>query len=819
MQWRTSSPADSLVRYGIDPQNLDQATSSSAPTTEHSLTLAGLQPDTRYYYSIGNSGTVFASGAGCYFDTHPPTGTAAATRIWVLGDSGTANADAAAVRDSYVSFNSGDAHADVLLMLGDNAYNDGTDPEYQRAVFDMYPATLANSVLWSTLGNHDGHSADSATQSGPYYAIHTLPAAGESGGVPSGTEAYYSFDYGDIHFVCLDSYETDRSPEAAMAAWLESDLAATSQEWIIVFWHHPPYSKGSHDSDTELPLVEMRENFLPILDRYGVDLMLSGHSHSYERSMLIHGHYGHSSTFTPDMALDGGDGDPAGNGAYAKSAPGSPSGTIYAVAGSSGKLSSAPLDHPVMIANLLELGSMVIDIADGKLVAVFLDDAGAVRDTFTITHEAPPAEAPEAPTGMIAEPLGTSEIQLVWTDNSSIESGFKVQRTLDLSTWTTVEAALPADSTSFIDSGLTAGTTYTYRVYATNLNGPSEASNLASATTEEAPPFLGSVAGSEMIGAGTVTGDYTLTHADDGAVQSITEIESGGKPASRHSHLSHSWRFDLPAGTASTLIANAYFGGSADGDAFRFDYSTDGGSSWVPAFTVDSIDPGHLATAALASANGGPLWVRVADTDRTPGNRSLDTIHIDELHVRTETVAGEPPQAPMDLSAVAASATEIRLAWSDAASDELGFEIERLASGASDWVFLANAAADARAFADTSVAASTTYSYRVRAFNASGASADSNIATATTPAAPVPQGIVLQAAGTKIKGVITVELSWTQATSAEIEIFRNGSLLATVPNTGSYTDPTGIKGGGTFTYRVREKDNDATLSNEVTITF
>ena len=83
-----------------------------------------------------------------------------------------------------------------------------------------------------------------------------------------------------------DEYRTD---PGAMATWLRSDLASTSQNWTIAFWHHPPYSKGSHDSDTEYELVGMREVFLPILEANGVDLVLTGHSHDYERTWLING--------------------------------------------------------------------------------------------------------------------------------------------------------------------------------------------------------------------------------------------------------------------------------------------------------------------------------------------------------------------------------------------------------------------------------------------------------------------------------------------------------------------------------------------------
>ena len=61
-----------------------------------------------------------------------------------------------------------------------------------------------------------------------------------------------------MHFVCLDSQESSRSTTGPMFTWLRQDLAATTAEWVIAFWHHPPYSKGSHDSDTETQLREMR---------------------------------------------------------------------------------------------------------------------------------------------------------------------------------------------------------------------------------------------------------------------------------------------------------------------------------------------------------------------------------------------------------------------------------------------------------------------------------------------------------------------------------------------------------------------------------
>lgn len=386
IRWRTNIPTDSRVRYGTTAGTLDLVASDPSSTTEHEVTLNGLSAATRYYYSVGStSETLAGNDSGHHFTTAPPSGSGTPARIWILGDSGTANSNAAAVRDAYLTF-TGPTPTNLWLMLGDNAYEAGSDLDYQAAVFDMYPTMLRQSVLWPTLGNHDTAQLETVPPTLPYFAMFSLPTAGEAGGVPSGTEKYYSFDYANIHFVCLDSMTSDRSSAGPMLTWLRDDLGATTQKWIIAFWHHPPYSKGSHDSDTEAPLVQMRQNALPILESYGVDLVLAGHSHSYERSFLIDSHYGTSSTFINSMKLDGGDGRPSGNGAYQKDTfgPASHEGAVYAVAGSSGQVTSAPLDHPAHFLSLAVLGSMVLDIQQGRLDAKFLRENGTVADTFTI---------------------------------------------------------------------------------------------------------------------------------------------------------------------------------------------------------------------------------------------------------------------------------------------------------------------------------------------------------------------------------------------------------------------------------------------------
>jgi len=245
---------------------------------------------------------------------------------------------------------------------------------------------LRGSVLWPTLGNHDAHSADSATESGPYFDNFTLPRNAEAGGLPSGTEAYYSFDWANVHLVCLDSAEGDLSADGPMLSWLQDDLAAAQGDWIVAFWHHPPYSKGSHDSDSAADLTAIRESLLPVLEDYGVDLVLAGHSHAYERSVLLDGHYGTSDTYDPGLyAVDAGDGRSFSDGPYVKPAGASShQGAVYVVSGTAAWTGGGSLDHPVMEVSLAALGSFVLDVQGKILEGRFLDAQGAVVDSFTI---------------------------------------------------------------------------------------------------------------------------------------------------------------------------------------------------------------------------------------------------------------------------------------------------------------------------------------------------------------------------------------------------------------------------------------------------
>jgi hypothetical protein len=154
--------------------------------------------------------------------------------------------------------------AQALLLTGDLAYPNGTLLDFEQNYFGVYASVMGEVPFFPVGGNHD-QGDDMFRQ------VMSLP---ENGG-PEANEGWYSFDWGDVHIVGLDTERVG----STQAAWLERDLAAHADaRWTMVMLHRPPYSNGDH-GDTAL----VKEWFVPIFERAGVDLVLAGHDHDYER--------------------------------------------------------------------------------------------------------------------------------------------------------------------------------------------------------------------------------------------------------------------------------------------------------------------------------------------------------------------------------------------------------------------------------------------------------------------------------------------------------------------------------------------------------
>jgi hypothetical protein len=386
IRWRTSVATASRVDLGATPQAYTMTFTDPALTTEHEVKVTGLQAAHTYAYGVGQpSGLMSLPDATYQFTTAPPAGSTGPVRAWVIGDSGENTTSSHNVRDRFDDWSAA-RPPNLFLMLGDNAYSSGSDANYQTGCFDLYRMEMRKWPLFPTRGNHDALSSGSNND---YLDFFTLPSVGECGGVPSGSESYYSYDWGNVHFICLDSEGSDLSLAGPQVMWLRQDLAATNGAWVVVYFHHPPYTHGSHNSDnisdSDGKMWYMRNNIVPILDSTGVDLVLSGHSHSYERSYLLNGHYGTSSTLTAAMKVGPGDGRVGGSGPYTKAhvQQWPFEGAVYTVAGSSAKSDNVS-SMQCMVASIKALGSLVLDFNGNRLDAHFLDGNGAVRDSFAI---------------------------------------------------------------------------------------------------------------------------------------------------------------------------------------------------------------------------------------------------------------------------------------------------------------------------------------------------------------------------------------------------------------------------------------------------
>jgi len=402
LRWDTDIATDSRMETGINFGQYKSIIADPRVTTRHELRMNGFDPGQRYFYRFGSSLSTSDGINGDYFKTAPLPGAKGKIGIAVFGDCGSRTQSQSAVRDAYLKQVGADP-ADLMLLLGDNAYNNGTEEDYTSNFFKPYGSTiLRNHIVFPAPGNHEyaNQAARQTDKDIAYYDIFSVPSSGECGGVPSGTESYYSVDWGDVHLVSLDSYgyETGSlrlydtlSPQVV---WLKKDLELNQRKWTVVYWHHPPFTQGTYNSDVTNELVKIRQNFVRILERYGVDLVLCGHSHVYERSYLIRGHYGSEATFDLQKHAVGNsngkyDGTPESCPYVIPSAKTS-HGTVYVVSGSAGfagnPLSGFP--HDALPFADSDPGMVYLEFEENRMDSRFIRYDGITGDRFTIMKDA-----------------------------------------------------------------------------------------------------------------------------------------------------------------------------------------------------------------------------------------------------------------------------------------------------------------------------------------------------------------------------------------------------------------------------------------------
>lgn len=398
IRWRTDIWSNSQVYYGTKEGVYDKITSDKALVNEHIIKITNLQPQTRYYYKIGYD-TVIFQGTQQYFTTAPLSNSPKKMRFAVYGDCGQGSQTQRDINKAFL-YQWRNTRPDLMLLAGDNAYYSGTEYEYQNNFFNIYQDSLLKNIpLYPVLGNHDygNNEIDAAKREVNYFKVFTTPQMGESGGIPSNSPSYYSFNYGNTHFVILDTYGTEGGKKlydttSTQARWLKTDLTNNKAIWTIVLGHHPPYTKGTHNSDTESDLVAIRERIVPILERYGVDMAVFGHSHVYERSYLIKNHLGMDNTFSNKHKVSSSNASYTGIDTtcfYRLPLTQSPHGTVYVVAGSAGNAgtaySHASFPHRgSAIADKEKGGIFCFEIEDNRLDAFFIRTDTTIKDRFTM---------------------------------------------------------------------------------------------------------------------------------------------------------------------------------------------------------------------------------------------------------------------------------------------------------------------------------------------------------------------------------------------------------------------------------------------------
>jgi len=262
--WATDIGGASEVRYSTD-QSYSQVAAATSTLVNgqyyHAATLTGLSAHTTYYYKIFTRGSDLTPWPTVAFTTAT---TGDSFTFVAYGDSrdGSQAARDLSAQMKLWSF-------DLALHSGDITLS-GQYDEYQNQYFAIYSDTIRSIPFFTSLGNHDY----GANPPQPYLDVFYLPENAPAGD----REEYYSFNWGNAHFIALDTNQS-YAPGSAQYNWLVNDLENTHQYWKFVFFHHPPYSSSAHGSD-----LNVRNTLGPVFEKYHVALVFTGHDHDYERT-------------------------------------------------------------------------------------------------------------------------------------------------------------------------------------------------------------------------------------------------------------------------------------------------------------------------------------------------------------------------------------------------------------------------------------------------------------------------------------------------------------------------------------------------------
>lgn len=304
IMWRTATPAIQTVEYGpVGSYNL--SFTEALATTAHEVTLTGLTPGQEYSYRLREGAQVLLQDVALYRFKTDAGRTNTNFAFFVSGDIGE---DDVTARQSYTDdmIRNVTPRADFGLLCGDIVYPDGESAMYDSVLMKPWAGLLSNMAIWPALGNHDWHVDPDQN----FVKEWALP----------NNEHWYSFDWGNAHFICLDTADGFLYDEVAQLAWLRADLTANrgKSQWTFVYYHHPILT-CTYKSNIE----ELQVQLWPIFDEFKVDVVFNGHAHTYERLFPLRNGVPQNQAQNPHYV--------------------DPNGTMYIISGCGGKTN---LDEP-----------------------------------------------------------------------------------------------------------------------------------------------------------------------------------------------------------------------------------------------------------------------------------------------------------------------------------------------------------------------------------------------------------------------------------------------------------------------------------------